>query len=110
MRYSHEDDYEDEETNNFFGNDNEEDDDMHMDFDEDEMEDMMDEKFYYENQKIKIIKLAIKQQNLKRKILLDAIATLQKSFWWNFCPWKTRLTWITRTYEKFSDLIFGSEK
>ena len=106
MRYSHEDDYEDEEKN-FFDNDDNNDD---MDFDEDELEDMMDEKIYYEEQKIKIIRLAIKQQNLKRKILLDVIATLQKSFWWNFCPWKTRLTWITRTFEKFSELIFGSEK
>lgn len=107
MRYSHEDDYDDEEINkNFFDKDDEDDEDEFEKF----LEDGMDEKFYYENQKFKILEIAVKQQYLKRKLLIDSIKTLQKSFWWNFCSWETRLSWISRTYETFSNLVFGSQE
>lgn len=105
MRYSHEDDYEDdEEINKYFGD---EDDD---EFGEKFFEDRMDEKFFYENQKTKILKLAIKQQQLRRKLLMDSIKIAEKSFWWNFYSWETKLSCISRAYETFSELIFGSPK
>lgn len=103
MRYSQEDNYEDdEEINKYFNEDDE--------FDEKDFIDRMDEKFFYENQKVKILKLAVKQQELRRKLLIDSIKTLQKSFWWNFFSWETKLTYISRTYGAFAELIFGSQE
>jgi len=107
MRYSHEDDYEDDEEMNKYFRDGDDDND---EFDEKSFEDRMDENFFYENQKIKILKLAIKQQQLRRKLLIDSIKILQKSFWWNFYSWETRLSYISRTYETFSELIFGLQQ
>lgn len=105
MRYSQEDDYEDEESkfneNRDFFDDDDDDDDDDFEFE------MMDRKFQYEKQKIKIIELGLKQQYLRRIMLLDAINISQKSFWWNFLSFKTKIKWITDFYEVFVTLVLG---
>jgi hypothetical protein len=56
----------------------------------------------------KVIEIGVRQQELRRLLLLDAINISQKSFWWNFLSFKTKISCISSFYEVFLSLVFGS--
>lgn len=91
-----------------FGKDREDEENPEKRFFHDDFDDF--EEMQNLGREIHAVELSLVEANLNRRLLVNAIKSLESSWFWKFTPYKTKLKMITETYKVFAKLISESDE